>query len=231
MKLFFTYLFFVLCSAAPAQKTFDKLRAMMHREQYGPLMKIIDSCIVKDHEKDSALYYKGLILLKQKRTKDAHKTWKELVKTFPDFREAHYLGALISFTEEDYGRAIDEFSYIIKRNPDHLGALYNRSIAFGILEDYLYAIEDLDACIKLDPDNPSYYYSKAYWYEYTGNYPEAEIAYKRTISLDPKNYDSYFGLAFIYQMQNEPGKACDMINNAISSGSQIAEELKLSFCH
>ena len=44
------------------------------------------------------------------------------------------------------------------------------------------------------------------------------------------NFEAYFGLAYLFNISNEKDKACDVINKAILMGSQIATELKDSFC-
>ncbi len=230
MRFVILYIFTHIVSCSLAQFNFNSLRETIHNENYSAAIRICDSCILKKFQKDSALFYKGISQLKMHDVKGAHKTQKNLVKLFPQFKEAHYLGGLVSFTEQDYAGSVEEFNRVLLYNPKHLKALYNRSIAFGISEDYLYAIEDLSLCISLQPDNPLHYYSRAYWYEYTGNYIEAEKDYAQSIVLDPKHYDAYFGLAFIYQNQKESDKACSIINKAISSGSQIAEDLKIGFC-
>jgi Tfp pilus assembly protein PilF len=115
-------------------------------------------------------------------------------------------------------------------NPMNTKARYNRSIAHGMLDNYLSAIDDLTACITIDSTFAMGYYSRAYWYEFSGNYEEAKKDYEQSIKLDPKNYDAYFGLAYIYQNEKEKEKACETIRQAISAGSQIAEELSENFC-
>lgn len=196
----------------------------------GTALAALDSCIARDYYKDSALFYKGLAHLKLGDIKGAKKNHSVLNKTYPAFADAHYLNGLIQFSDNNYGKSIDEFNVVLKANPNHIKALYNRSVAFGILEDYLSAIEDLGACIALNPNYTLAYYSRGYWYEYTGNYVESAKDYESTIRLDPKNYDAYLGLAFMYQNQKETARACEVINNAINAGSQIAEELKANFC-
>jgi tetratricopeptide (TPR) repeat protein len=190
----------------------------------------LDSCFNAGYYKDSCLYYKGLVQLKNNQNAEAKKTCAELLKLFPEFLEAHYLKALIFYAEKSYVSAIDEFSIVIDKNRKHVKALFNRSTAFGMIENYRKAIEDLDDCVSQKPMYSQAYYSRAYWQEYLGNHAAAIKDYENTINIDPKNYDAYLGLAYIYLNQKNKTKSCEIINNAIKSGSQIAEDLKENFC-
>lgn len=160
----------------------------------------------------------------------AKKRSKELAKKYSDFKEVHYLNGLLLFSEENYAKSVTEFNLALQANPSNVKVLYNRSVAFGLMDEYLSAIEDLDACIKLKPDYVLAYYSRAYWYEFTGNYSEAAKDYESTIKLDPHNYDAYFGMAYSCQNLGENTKACEVLNDAVKEGSQIAMELKEIFC-
>lgn len=191
---------------------------------------LFDSCMNKGYCKDSVLLYRGLIELKQNDALSAKNTCKELVKTFPDFYEAHYLGGLIYLANKNYGKSAEEFGVLLQKSPKHIKALYNRALAFGMMEQYDKAIEDLSACIALKPMYSQAYYSRGYWNELRGNFPEAVKDYETTINLDPKNYDAYLGLAYIYRGLKSTEKSCETITNAIKAGSQIAEEVKDNFC-
>jgi tetratricopeptide (TPR) repeat protein len=160
----------------------------------------------------------------------AAKTSKTLAKDYPDFKEVHYLNGMLLFSNQNYGKSVTEFNQSLKSNPANSKALYNRSIAFGLMEEYLSAIEDLDACIQLNPTYVLAYYSRGYWYEFTGNYTEAAKDYEKTIQLDPTNYDAYLGAAYCYQNLKQSEKACEILNQAIKAGSQVAIEIKEIFC-
>jgi len=193
-------------------------------------LAILDSCELNNYFKDSVLFYKSMIALKQNKIGEAKLLSKELHKTFPDFYEVHYLDGLIYLSSKNYGKAINEFSLVLQKKPHHLKALYDRALAFGLAEDYDKAIEDLNLCISLKPMYSMAYYSRGYWNEFLGNYPAAIKDYENTINLDPKNYEAYFGLAYVYRKMKIIDKSCEVINNAIKAGSLIAEEMKGNFC-
>ncbi len=230
MKYCLTYWLLSVTLWASSQNPYGRVRYWLENEDYNEALHVLDSCRNTDYQKDSTLFYKGLVLLKKGSLPEAKKTSAELSSGFPSFYEVHYLNGLLYFASDNYGKSIQSFNKVLKSNPNNLKALYNRSIVLGLLEDYLSAIEDLSACIVINPKYTKAYYSRAYWYEYTGNYVEAAKDYQKVIELDPKNYDAYMGLAYIYQNLKENDKACDVVNKAISAGSQIAVEVKENFC-
>lgn len=225
-KIVLTVLVFVTCNLF-SQVIFYRLNP---QSAYKTSLLRLDSCFNANYYKDSSLYYKGMILLKNNQYAEAKKVCSELIKLFPDFLDAHYLKGLIFYSEKSYVSAIDEFSVVLDKNRKHVKARYNRSTAFGMIENYKKAIEDLDECVSQKPMYSQAYYSRAYWQEYLGNHAAAIKDYEYTINIDPKNYDAYLGLAYIYQSQKNKVKSCEIINNAIKSGSQIAEDLRENFC-
>jgi tetratricopeptide (TPR) repeat protein len=211
-----------------AQSVFNRVRANLSPAK--STITILDSCNTNSFQKDSAMYYKGMIALKQHSVAEAKKISKELQKAYPDFYEVNYLNGLIYLHEKNYGKSVNSFSEALRKNPKHLKALFNRSLAFGLMEEYDKAIEDLNSCIALKPMYSTAYYSRGYWNEFLGNYPAAIKDYENCINLDPLNYDAYLGLAYIYQGQKTNDKSCEVIQRAIQAGSQIAVDVKDNFC-
>ncbi|MBA3663563.1 MAG: tetratricopeptide repeat protein [Bacteroidetes bacterium] len=228
MKRIFTYLLILTSVLLQAQSVFTRIRN--NPEEIKKNQFVLDSCSTNNYYKDSVLFYSGYSALKQNNTALARQHCKELLKTFPAFDEAHYLSGLIYLSGKNYGKSVTEFSTLLQKKPKHIKALYNRALAFGLMEEYDKAIEDLTSCIALKPIYSLAYYSRGYWHELLGDYPSAIKDYETTINLDPKNYDAYIGLAYIYQGLKSNAKSCEIINNAIKAGSQIAEEVKDNFC-
>lgn len=228
MKKTFAVISCFIFFAANAQSVFNRVKNDLAPS--AKCMGILDSCNTCNFCKDSVLYYKGLLSLKQNNLTEAKLAAKELQKSYPNFYEVNFLNGLIHLSAKNYGKSINDFTAVLQKNPKHIKALYNRSLAFGLAEEYDKAIEDLSSCIALRPIYPMAYYSRAYWYEYLGNYPAAIKDYENTISQDPKNYDAYLGLAYIYSGLKSNEKSCEIINQAIKAGSVIAEEVKDNFC-
>ncbi|MCC6370043.1 MAG: tetratricopeptide repeat protein [Bacteroidia bacterium] len=230
MKKLFTYFLVLIGLFGFAQNPFITIHSFILQNNFNQARLVLDSCQTKNYFADSVYFYRGLSAIKEGKTEACREFCARLTKEFPQFYEVHYLKGLMFFQKQNFGKSADEFTRLLKYNPKDIKALFNRSVALGRMEDYLDAINDLNTCIEINSNYADAYYSRAYWYEYTGNYQEATKDYQTSIKLNPKNYDAYFGLAFIYQTLKESTKACETINKAILAGSQIAEEVKDSFC-
>lgn len=230
MKKILLYSLIALSLVSLAQSPFTAFRYKLQEDNFKDAESTLDSCSFLKYQEDSVLYYRGLLTLKKGKVKGAKIHAENLQRMYPNFYEVHYLNGLISFTQEDYGKSIEEFSVLLKQQPNHLKAQYNRSLAYGMLEDYKSAINDLNTCLQIDSTFALAYYSRAYWYEFTNKYADAIADYEKSIRLDPKNYDAYLGLAYIYNNQKENTKACEVLNRAINAGSVVAAELRANYC-
>ncbi|MEI6020933.1 MAG: tetratricopeptide repeat protein [Bacteroidota bacterium] len=223
-------LFVGLCHSAQAQSRFNRVRQHINTENAKPLLSFLDSCLFKNYQRDSALFFKGLVNLRINQTVEAIRYHKLLANEFPEFWEAHYLQGLIYYIQKRYHESIFELSQVLKKNPKDWRAYYDRALAFGQLDEANAAIEDLNHCIAIHPRFAAAYYSRAYYYESLGILKEAIRDYEHNIVLEPKNFEAYIGLAYVYQNQKNTSMACEVIQKAIQQGSQAALEMKVNFC-
>ncbi|MBI2722169.1 MAG: tetratricopeptide repeat protein [Bacteroidetes bacterium] len=223
----YIYIFVLISTVISAQSVFTRVRDQNATKID---LVVLDSCNKAGFCKDSVLFYQALIAVRMNKPTEARAAAKQLQRVYPNFREAHFVNGLIYLTEKNYAKSVNQFNILIDKNPKHVKALYNRALAFGFMEEYDKAIDDLTACINLRPMYSLAYYSRGYWSEYVGNYTAAIKDYETTINLDPKNYDAYLGLAYIYRGLKSTSKSCEIINDAIRAGSQMAVEVKDNFC-
>lgn len=230
MKRIITCTLILISLYSGAQTIFANVREGLLVGSFKNSLVQLDSCIATNYQKDSALYHKGLVYFKINNLKEANANCSLLFKSFPNFAEAHYLSGLIFLSEKNYDKSITEFNLVIAKHPNHLNALFNRASAFGASGNYKKCIADLNTCISAKPMYMQAYFERAYWKEYMGERDGAIKDYQTTINLDPKNFEAYIDLAYIYRKQKENVKCCELLNNAIMAGSQMAEELKEMFC-
>ena len=228
LRILTIWIFF--CCAATAQTPFEVVREKFTENNFKRAGTILDSCIKMKYQPDSSYYYKGLMYVRDEKPKSAEQFYEKLTKEFPGFYARHYLGGLVLFIQKDFGKSIDEFNRALKADPKDQKALYNRALAFGLLEDYKTAKEDLSKCIEMSPSNAQAFYSRGYWSELSGEFTEAMKDYEQAILLNPKIYDAYLGIAHIHQLEKNDEKACEALSRAIAAGSQIAAEIKDSYC-
>src|SRR4051812_27742199 len=101
MKKIVIHIFIFISFAVNAQSVFT--RVLKNPESVKNNMFLLDSCNAANYFKDSVLYYKGYLALKQNDLPSAKLYCKELIKTFPAFAEAHYLNGLIYLSGKNYG--------------------------------------------------------------------------------------------------------------------------------
>jgi tetratricopeptide (TPR) repeat protein len=213
-----------------AQSPFTRAVRLLHHDDIKGAAVIVDSCSAARYFMDSVHFYGGLISLRFNDVDAAGRSYKALKKNYPEFAEAPFLHGMILFNRQHYGKSIDAFNEMIATHPGHTRSYFNRALALGLTENYQLAVEDLTKCIALDPSFAHAYYSRAYWYEFMDKYAEAAADYEQSILKDPRNYDAYFGLAWCLQMQGQKEKACQTIERAIEAGSQVASEMRETFC-
>jgi tetratricopeptide (TPR) repeat protein len=227
-------IFYILLLFCPvvlsAQSPYDRLRAGL--EQNVPeAVSIADSCLRVAYHSDSAMFYRSLFLLKKERLTEAKNQIHLLEKKYPDFYLSDYAMALYYFQREDFGRCTNKLNKVLNKNPAHLKSLYNRALVAGLLDDYKAAQEDLTACIVLQPQEAMYYYSRGYWFEIAGKTETAISDYEAALQKNPRLFDAYFGIANCYRLQKNNEKACETIDRAESAGSQVAVDLRQTYCH
>src|SRR4051812_21886696 len=110
MKKLLLFILLATGSFIRSQTVFENVRECILVSSFKPALAQMDSCIAKNYHKDSALFYKGLVYLKINNLKLANTECALLLKTFPEFNEAHYLNGLILCSEKNYGKSITEFN-------------------------------------------------------------------------------------------------------------------------
>jgi hypothetical protein len=51
------------------------------------------------------------------------------------------------------------------------------------------------------------------------------------IRKNSRLFDAYFGIANCYRLQKNNDKACEAIDRAEAAGSQVAGDLRQTYCH
>jgi len=230
MKVILTHIFLWTSLCLYSQIPFETVRVNLESNNFRLASIALDSCIREKYHIDSCYFYKTLLHLREQKNKSAIQLRDKIEKEYPEFYLVHYLNGIILFEQNDYGKSIAAFNKVLKIDPKHFKSLYNRALALGMLEDYDAAISDLTACIDLAPGFSPALYSRAYWYELNANYDDAIKDYEAVIRINSKNFDAYLGIAHCYLLQKNTVKACEFVEKAIAAGSQMAEDVKESYC-
>ncbi len=93
---------------------------------------------------------------------------------------------------------------------DNLGHLWRSQ---GELEK---AIEWYQRSLAASPGNGTAYQNLGVAYQLLGKYQQAEFAYRRLKGIEPENPEGYYGLGLVYLNTEQPEKAIDPLQKAIS---------------
>ena len=86
--------------------------------------------------------------------------------------------------ENNYDRAIAEYSQAIKIDPTSVLSYFNRGIAFGAMKNYDRAIADYNEAIRLYPKYAPSYHNRGFVYNERKDYKRAIADYNEAIRLD-----------------------------------------------
>lgn len=107
---------------------------------------------VKPHDKE-AMYGIAMFQQENEMYNEALKTYHEILKHHPNFREAHYnLGYVHMYYLQLYRQASLHFSDAIEVDPNYYQAYYNRGYCFELLGDINNAIKDYQKSLSIQPD-------------------------------------------------------------------------------
>ena len=128
-----------------------------------------------------------------------------------DSRGAYYKANLGSSgrqkQQDDYNKAVADFTEAIQLNPDYAGAYRHRGNAHYYESEHDKAIADFSEAIRIEPENPASYYSRGVKYSRLGKYKRAVTDFSEAIRLETTNPLVYLLRGYVYHEQGEAEKA------------------------
>jgi tetratricopeptide (TPR) repeat protein len=111
----------------------------------------------------------------------------EAIRLVPDDATAYYYRGLTYFNN-DYDRAIADYSRAIQLNPNFFEAYNDRgNVYMNGKKDYDHAIVDYSSAIRLNPNLAISYNNRGIAYRIKGDYDRAIADYTEAIRLNPNN--------------------------------------------
>ena len=105
--------------------------------------------------------------------------------------------------EEDYDKAIVEFTKVIQSNPQNWAAYLLRGQMHAANGDYAKAISDHSRAIFLNPESSEAYSSRGVVHSEAGDHDSAVADFDKAIELNPENAQAYFGRGAILTRTDE----------------------------
>lgn len=200
-------------------------------ENYAEALKALDKAIeLSKHHNDTALWLHSKVSLENNDIKTAAKDIDEVIKHSHNHAEAYFIRGMIKAKTENYEGAIKDFSKVIELNPNSYKAYYNRGLAHALIDEIKQAMQDFSRAIELNPKYAKAYFNRGYWKDIMGDVEGALTDLIKAKELDPSDKEIYMELAVVYARNKKMKEACQELENAVSAGHSISDELKSEFC-
>jgi tetratricopeptide (TPR) repeat protein len=145
----------------------------------------------------------------------------------------YYQSKLLTPNDEDYDRAIKDFTQAIYLRQDYDAAFYGRAKLYMRKAQYDLAIADFDKAILFKSDNDDYYIGRGRAYHLKGEYDCAIADFDQAIELKPDDGSPYYqrGHAYIEVSKIARANAVRDLKKYMELGdnvliSKIKEELQ-----
>ncbi len=93
----------------------------------------------------------GTQLMGENLLDEAKKTFKSLIKNYPDFAEAYNKLATLLFLKGEYTESVFECERVLKLNPHHFGALNGMGMCLYQLARYDEALASFKRALEIQP--------------------------------------------------------------------------------
>ena len=94
---------------------------------------------------------KGEDLMSLNKFGEAQSHFEKVIKTYPEFAEAHNKLATVLFLLGDYKNSVNECKVTLKMNPHHFGAWHGMGLCLFKLARYSEAIESFKSALEIQP--------------------------------------------------------------------------------
>ena len=114
-------------------------------------MALWDCWYFEAGEVAEAYIRKGEDLMGLSKFEEAQAHFEKVIKTYPEFAEAHNKLATVLFLLGDYKNSVNECKVTLKMNPYHFGAWHGMGLCLFKLARYSEAIESFKSALEIQP--------------------------------------------------------------------------------
>jgi tetratricopeptide (TPR) repeat protein len=136
---------------------------------------------------------------------------------------AHKRHGLTLARQDQYDRAISEFTQALAIDPQDVETFNNRGSIYTLKGQYDAAMADFTKALSLNPRYAKAYYNRALAYYYQGKYDQAINDLTKAIELKPKDVASYNNRGLAYMQQGNYERAIDDFNVATILNPKLAD--------
>jgi eukaryotic-like serine/threonine-protein kinase len=133
-------------------------------------------------------------------TLEAVRLFEEIVRAYPDDKDAHFRLGVICRSVRKYDDAIRYFNRAIELDPAFKMGYNLLAYTYDAKGDFDKSIQAINMYIALAPDEANPYDTRGDLYSYHGKYREAIDSYRRALSAKPDFFASRSKAGFMYAM-------------------------------
>lgn len=133
----------------------------------------------------------------------------------PENAEAYFKRGGFYYEQEEYDKAIEDFSRSIKLAPDLAMSYTARGLAYYSKDQHDKAIEDFNQALHLDPESALTYGARGSAYLQKTEYAKAIESYSEGMRLDPDYANTYLLRGLAYACEGDYDKAIEDLSQAI----------------
>lgn len=159
----------------------------------------------------------GKLYRDQQRWNEAYPIYIQILSEYPDNWQATIgLGWTVYYLGEELEATKDIFLRGIQLHPERWNSYYAIGEIYAQDKQYKEADEWFKIAINHNSNLPDLYIQRANYLRESGDISKAIIVYNDAINLFPSNHLLFFELAWSYKLNDEPQKALDTIELAIT---------------
>ena len=118
------------------------------------------------------------------------------------------LASLLS-SQEEYGKAQNQYEAILQMDPKNMEARYYLAGILAAQNRYEDALEKYLDILKDNPKAAGIYYNIGLLYVRMNESSQAEAAFQKAIQMDPSLVEAYNSLGLVYELDQKPAQALD----------------------
>jgi tetratricopeptide (TPR) repeat protein len=171
--------------------------------------------------------YMGKAFLKQGKTAEAMKVYKEAVRIYPTHDEFHLALGDIYLKEGLSNDALKEFEAAVKLNPDSAESRYSLGQSYLDAGQSKAAREQFTQVVRLTPASAAGYYGLGQTSRRAGEYQEAVLQLNRAVKVNRNFEKAYTELGYTYADVGDFQMASEQVSMLTARGSSQAKTLEL----